>query len=359
MDYPSKRKLTSKRKLMSELSVNRMTMQKLEQKKPRATEPWVVEPDAKEKPLLVLSSTLPDDFFVEEALLALCTLGNNDEIKTRALLDTGATGYSFFNPAMARHVCDKLEIGPIRVSKPKAIQGFDGKQAPNVTHAIYPTMTVQDHREMTTPMLITKLGQHQIILGKHWMKKHGVILDMQNNWLSFWPGHYQHNVALRLPAAEPQAVKPRDEKLCVDPSHAGAQHTKKSNEESNVEAPHAKEPHVDKQMKILKRSTNEMPELLPYLLPSTRGVSKVVNTPEAKRKKTMKKKPSTLARKPKPNAKDEAKVKDKKKPSVERADSKPLDLAFIDGAPFIRLAKSKKPKQRAEIFAISMQDIEY
>ena len=72
-----------------------------------------------------------------------------------------------------------------------------------------------------------------------------------------------------------------------------------------------------------------------------------------------KKKPSTLARKPKPNAKDAAKVDDEK-PSVEQAgNDKPLDLAFIGGAPFLRLAKSKKPKHRAEIFAISIRDIEY
>ena len=106
---------------------------------------------------------------------------------------------------MARRICDNLMIKPIRLSKPKAICGFDGKQAPNVTHAIYPTMTVKKHREMTTPMLITKLSQHQIILGRPWMKKHGVILNMQNNQLSFWPEHYQHDVALRFPTAEPQA----------------------------------------------------------------------------------------------------------------------------------------------------------
>ena len=47
------------------------------------------------------------------------------------------------------------------------------------------------------------------------------------------------------------------------------------------------------------------------------------------------------------------------KPSVEQAgeNNKPLDLALIGGAPFIHLARSKK--QRAEIFAISMRDIEY
>ena len=205
MDCPSERKLTSEQKPMSELSVNRMTMQELKPKKlrtkaslakvshnkPRAEEPLtqklcatgpsVEEPETNEKPLIVSLSTLPSDFFAEEALLATCTLRNNSEIKTTALLDTEAIGYSFVDPAMARRVCDELGIEPIRLSKPKAIRGFNGKQAPSVTHVIYPTMTVQDHRETTTPMLITKLGQHQIILGKPWMKKHGVILDMRNN----------------------------------------------------------------------------------------------------------------------------------------------------------------------------------
>ena len=58
------------------------------------------------------------------------------------------------------------------------------------------------------------------------------------------------------------------------------------------------------------------------------------------------------------NAKDETKVKDKN-PSVKQADSKLLNLASTDEAFFMRLAKSKKPEQKAEIFAISMQNIEY
>ena len=88
------------------------------------------------------SSTLLDDFFAEQALLAMCTLGNNSEIKTIALLDTGATGYFFVDPSMVRRICDKLLIKPIRLSKPEAIQGFDSKQALDVTYAIHPTMTV-------------------------------------------------------------------------------------------------------------------------------------------------------------------------------------------------------------------------
>ena len=106
-----------------------------------------------------------------------------------------------------------------------------------------------------------------------------------------------------------------------------------------------------------------MNELLPYLLPSTQGVSKVTSTSTPERRSTLeKKKPDRAPLKPKAKVEkegNELKESKNRKPSVERADSKPLDLAFIGGAPFMRLAKSKKPEQRAEIFAISMRNIKY
>ena len=56
--------------------------------------------------------------------------------------------------------------------------------------------------------------------------------------------------------------------------------------------------------------------------------------------------------------KDKPKVENKK-PSVEQAgkNNKPLDLAMICGALFMHLAGLKK--QKAKIFAILIQDIEY
>ena len=253
-------------------------------------------------------------------------LGNNEEIKTTALLDTGVTGYLFIDPSIVRRVCVELQIEPIRLSKPKAIRGFDGKQASNITYAIYPTMTIQDHKETTTPMLITKLGQHQIILGKPWMKKHGAVLDMRNDRLIFWPGHYQHDVALRP---------------CVDL------------EGPHAEKPRAEKPHASRPTEILKRLLSKLPELLPYRLPSTQGVSKVTSPLEKKSTPPRPETKRTDEVKDKTKAKGEAKVKNKES-SVERADN-PLDLAFIGGALFMHLAK----KQKAEVFAISMRDIEY
>ena len=130
MDCPmSKQKPLDKRKPKSELAVSHMVAQKLEPKEAQIKEPRAEEPLA-EKPLIVSSSLLPGDFFAEEALVALCTLGNNGEIKTTALLDTGATGYSFVDPVMAHCVCNDPEIELIQLSKPKAIRGFDGKRTP-------------------------------------------------------------------------------------------------------------------------------------------------------------------------------------------------------------------------------------
>ena len=128
IDCPSEQKPIDEQKpqkSISKLSVSCMTMQKSEQKESRtkalqAEVPCAEEPLA-EKPLIVSSSSLPGNFFAEEALVASCMLGNNGEIKTTALLDTGATGYSFVDPAMAHHICDKLVIEPIQLSKPKAI----------------------------------------------------------------------------------------------------------------------------------------------------------------------------------------------------------------------------------------------
>ena len=121
-----------------------------------------------------------------------------NEIKITSLLDTGATGIAFIDLAMARHVCDVLQISFIQLVKPKPIKRFDSKPAPPITHTIYSTLTVQGHIELLVPFLVTKLGQHPLILGKPWMQKHGVILDMSCDKLAFWLRHYQHLSSLPL-----------------------------------------------------------------------------------------------------------------------------------------------------------------
>ena len=135
--------------------------------------------------------------------MVACNLGRMNEIKITFLLDTGATGIAFINLAMARHVCDVLQISFIQLAKPKPIRRFDGKPTPPITHAIYSTLTVQGHTKLLALFLITKLGQHPLILSKPWMQKHGIILDMSCDKLTFWPGHCQHPSSLPIAVNTP------------------------------------------------------------------------------------------------------------------------------------------------------------
>ncbi len=49
----------------------------------------------------------------------------------------------------------------------------------SITHAIYPTLAINGHAEQICPMLIVPPGNHRIIIGRSWMNKRGVILDMK------------------------------------------------------------------------------------------------------------------------------------------------------------------------------------
>ena len=141
---------------------------------------------------------MPGDLFTDEPLVTSCKLGNQEEIELVTLLDTGATGHAFIDEKMVRTICERLQLSPQRLTKPKPVRCFDGRLGKPITHAIYPTLTVQDHRETISPLLITQLGQHKMILGKPWMRKHGVILDMSCDKIMFWPGHCTHPGAPKL-----------------------------------------------------------------------------------------------------------------------------------------------------------------
>ena len=257
--------------------------------------------------MIIFSSSLPGDLFTDEALVIPCTLGNSSKISTHSLLDTGATGVAFIDEAMARHVCNVLKISILPLTKPKPLKGFDGKPARPITHAIYPTLTVKGHSELLASMLITSLGQHPIILGKPWMRKHGVILDMSCDKLTFWPGHCQHSGARKV--LNESSVLPVKE---LAP-------TLKINE------PIGKE-----------QSANNTPK---YIIPARKAAPKAA--PKSAPKFAI---PKAIL----------ASSRSAALPRAEKP-TKPLELAMVGAAPFQYLTKQKG----VEIFGISMRDLEY
>ena len=277
------------------------------------------------KPLIISLSLLPGNLFTNEALVIPCTLGNSSEISTHSLLDTGATGVAFIDKAMARHVCNMLKISFLPLAKPKPLKGFDGKPARPITHTIYPTLTVQGHFELLAPMLVTSLGQHPIILGKPWMRKHGVILDMSCDKLTFWPGHCQHSGA---------SVKLEDESA-VPPVKELASTLK-------VNEPIGKEQLVNNTLK--------------YMIPANRKAAPKAVAPKAVA-------PKAVASHAAPQAREAEQAKVPKiilkassaaSPCAEKP-TRPLELAMVGAAPFQYLTKQKG----VEIFGISMRDLEY
>ena len=111
---------------------------------------------------------LPGDFNASSPFTVPCNIGSNEEIKTNALIDTGATGYAFIDEKLAHVICNRWNMKSHQLNAPKPVIGYDGRIGRTITHAIYPTMTVQGHRELSAPMLITPLGQHDVILGRSW-----------------------------------------------------------------------------------------------------------------------------------------------------------------------------------------------
>ncbi len=124
--------------------------------------------DAMEDVLISSTTSSSNDFFAPESLTTECVLFSNEiSYSLKSLIDTEAADYSFIDELTAQNVCDHLQIESLPLTKPKSIRGFDGHYAKKlITHAIYPNLTVQGHMERSAPMLITRLGQHQMILGK-------------------------------------------------------------------------------------------------------------------------------------------------------------------------------------------------
>ncbi len=128
-----------------------------------------------------------------------------------SLADSGCSGANaVINNALVPMICEKLQIEPVPLPKPKPLRGYDGKLSPNpITHCILPGIDIDGHRESTCPILIAPIA-HDMILGKPWMNKHGVVLDMMVDKILFVPGRCKHdgNAASDLSYLLPPATTP-------------------------------------------------------------------------------------------------------------------------------------------------------
>jgi predicted aspartyl protease len=116
-----------------------------------------------------------------------CTLSRHGYgVKSSALVDTGANGFAFINRSFATELSKFLDIQPVQIPNTLSIQGYDGKQATTVSHALILHLTIDKRRQTSIPFYILDIGTHDIILGLKWM-------DYFNLWLNprqkriIWP----------------------------------------------------------------------------------------------------------------------------------------------------------------------------
>ena len=84
-------------------------------------------------------------------------------------------------------------------------------------------MAVKGHKESTAPLLITNLGNHNMILGLPWLRMHGVVIDFAANRMMFKPNHCQHKGALKGGQSVPISLfkdLPPDPPLLLPPPSA-------------------------------------------------------------------------------------------------------------------------------------------
>jgi hypothetical protein len=102
-------------------------------------------------------------------------------------MDLGASGFGYVNPQVAHIICEREGIAPIKLLRPRRGEAYDGRVGHKMTHAIYPQVRIQDHVAMC-PLLITPLHRPMII-GRTWMRNHGILLNMIDNKVIFKEGH--------------------------------------------------------------------------------------------------------------------------------------------------------------------------
>ena len=127
-------------------------------------------------------------------LIVPCTLAG---IVSQAMIDSGATGYSFVDESFAHD--QQMTLIPLRHARD--VQMFDGSPPISgmITHVVRGQLSLDQHTE-TTFFFVTKLSGYEVILGIPWLRKHNPTIDWPLNQLTFSSGHCRtHCLRHRLP----------------------------------------------------------------------------------------------------------------------------------------------------------------
>ena len=116
---------------------------------------------------------MSDDSFYFKLFTVDIILSSLEKIfRFLALIDTEVIDMTFINESLMSELCERFDIQSILLSKSKSIwlynEIFDWKL---ITHALYTSIMIQEHKNEMMFLLITRLNQHKIIIENFWLKR--------------------------------------------------------------------------------------------------------------------------------------------------------------------------------------------
>jgi predicted aspartyl protease len=103
------------------------------------------------------------------------------DIRTYAMLDTGAEGYAFVDDSFAAY----HSLPTRRLRHPYTLEAFDGRPSEIVNRCAQARMRINDHVEENPLFFVTQLAHWPIVLGMTWARLHNPSLDFASNSLVF------------------------------------------------------------------------------------------------------------------------------------------------------------------------------
>lgn len=113
-------------------------------------------------------TVVTSDNFDAEPLLINVWIGSPKPLTclSSSLLDTGCTGNSFIHQRLIRGLCQKYDVAPFKLTRPKPLVGFDGRESRPVREAIVLPLQIRDHLQQSAVLYIADIGHHDLIIGK-------------------------------------------------------------------------------------------------------------------------------------------------------------------------------------------------
>ncbi len=110
--------------------------------------------------------SMSDDSFDFKSFTVDVILSNLEKIfRFLALINIEVTDMTFIDESLMSELCECFDIQSILLSKSKSIQSYDEIfDRKSITHALYTSIMIQEHKNEMMFLLITRLDQHKIII---------------------------------------------------------------------------------------------------------------------------------------------------------------------------------------------------